>query len=301
MKVSFMHLKKTILHGAVASAFLMMSQAGALAAPELSGDQKLARTHWQGTTVVDAHKKDVTELNQGFIGLAKYDAATNMYEFFEKGTGASRGDSGVFFVTQDGQKRVLISETKKYNAVVDLTHLDDTLFVYKRNGVLGADAKGDVWVSHIPYDGALSFTTTVPAYEKTTGTIEKSKPGRDILSSTHWQGTVVLDKDGKDVSAHNQGFLGLARYDAKTGKYEFFDKESGKTRGDYGYYDVIRDNKVRAHVSVGKGYAAVLELTELHDGKFTYARKGKDASGNDIDVTVEHVPYKGPHKLDFTF
>ena len=291
---------------AVAFVSLLAGQQATLAdqhgkAAALSGDQKLAQTHWQGTTVVDLQKKDVTELNKGFIGLAKYDAASNKYEFFDKETGKSRDDIGIYFVTQDGKKRALISETKKYHAVVDLTHLDEASFVYKRSGKTGAETQGDVIVSHIPYAGELAFTTPLPVYEKSTGVIEKGKPGRDILGASLWQGTVVLDKDGKDVTAYNQGFLSLARFDGKTNQYEFFDKTTGQSRGDYGYFDVIRDNKVRTHVSIGKNYAAALELTELNDKKFTYARKGKDAQGQDIDITVEHVPYTGELKPAFTF
>ncbi len=58
---------------AVAFVSLLAGQQATLAdqhgkAAALSGDQKLAQTHWQGTTVVDLQEKDVTELNKGFIG-----------------------------------------------------------------------------------------------------------------------------------------------------------------------------------------------------------------------------------------
>ncbi|MGL5041792.1 MAG: DUF4822 domain-containing protein, partial [Culicoidibacterales bacterium] len=116
-----------------------------------------------------------------------------------------------------------------------------------------------------------------------------------------WSGTVVKDMSGNDLSAYNSGFLGLARYDSTSNRYEFFNKDTGVTRGDLGYYDVIRNNKVRAHVSLGLGYAANLELTEINENRFTYTRTGKDASGADVPIIVEHEPYNGTYPLAFTF
>ena len=313
-----MNMKKIVLALAISFSLGMVGQGFAeeiknskIEFSKQSGDEKLAATNWQGTDVVTlvsdpsgkgADKVEVTQLNQGFIGLAKYDAVNNRYEFFDKATKESRADRRVFFVTQDGEKRILISQTKKYQVVVDMEELDSEIFTYSRKGKIDEAGKvGDVFVFHIPYEGKLEFTTTLPVYGKKTGTIDRSRNGRDILSATLWQGTVVLDSNGNDVSAYNGGFLGLARYDNQTNKYEFFDKTTGESRGDFGYYDVIRNNKARATVSLGKKYAAVLELTEINAKKFTYARKGKDAAGNEIDVTVEHVPYKGALKAEFTF
>ncbi|MED4692073.1 DUF4822 domain-containing protein, partial [Peribacillus frigoritolerans] len=116
-----------------------------------------------------------------------------------------------------------------------------------------------------------------------------------------WQGTVALDEKGNDVSSYNSNYLGLAKYDDKTNKYEFFDSKTGESRGDYGYYDVVHGNKIRAHVSLGENkYGAVLELTELNENKFTYKRIGKDKEGKDITITVEHIPYEGDLKLKST-
>ena len=42
-----------------------------------------------------------------------------------------------------------------------------------------------------------------------------------ILGETNWQGTKVYDKDHNDVTKENQNFIGLAKYDAKTARYEF--------------------------------------------------------------------------------
>lgn len=95
-------------------------------------------------------------------------------------------------------------------------------------------------------------------------------------------------------------FLGLARYDDKTNKYEFFDATTGQSRGDFGYYAVVNGNKIRANVSKGMKYGAVLELTELNENKFTYKRKGKDKDGKETSITVEHIPYKGDFKLEFS-
>ncbi len=262
----------------------------------------LGDTNWQGTKVYDKDNNDLTSQNMGFIGLAKYDADTAKYEFFDKETKASRGDMGTFFITNDGMKRVMISESKGYQAVVDITELNEDIFTYKRMGKDAAGNDVEVFVDHIPYDESeLAFTSPDKDLTTTTGTIVTNEEGDKVLASTPWQGTVVLDKDGNDVSSYNANFLGLAKYDDKTNKYEFFDAKTGTSRGDFGYYDVLNENKVRAHVSLGQNkYGAVLELTELNDKKFTYKRMGKDAAGAEIPVTVEHEPYEGDFDLEFT-
>ena len=118
----------------------------------------LSDTNWQGTRVYDKDKNDVTKENANFIGT-KYDAKSGRYEFFDAKTGASRGDKGTFFITNDGKKRILISESMKYQAVVDMTKLNKNIFTYKR---MGKDANGkdvEVFVEHVPYkEKELSFT-----------------------------------------------------------------------------------------------------------------------------------------------
>lgn len=260
----------------------------------------LGSTNWQGTKVYDKNNNDLTQQNANFIGLAKYDADTARYEFFDKTTGQTRGDYGTFFITNDGKIRVLISESRGYQAVVEITELNKKMFTYKR---MGKDANGndvEVFVDHIPYDGDLAFTTPDKVLQTTTGPIVTDVDGDKILSGTLWQGTVAKDEQGNDVSAYNANFLGLAKYDFGSNKYEFFNAQTGQSRGDYGYYDVVNGNKLRAHVSLGMKYGAVLELTELNQNKFTYKRQGKDKDGNTINITVEHVPYKGDFKLKFT-
>jgi hypothetical protein len=261
----------------------------------------LSNTNWQGTKVYDKDNNDLTKENANLIGLAKYDDETSRYEFFDKTTKESRGDKGTFFITNDGKIRVLISESMGYQAVVEITELNKDMFTYKR---MGKDANGndvEVFVDHIPYkDTELSFTDPDKTLETYTGEVVTDFDGDKILSSTLWQGTVALDENGNDVSSYNSNYLGLARYDDKTNKYEFFDAKTGESRGDYGYFDVIHDNKIRAHVSLGMKYGAVLELTELNENKFTYKRNGKDKDGNDITITVEHIPYNGDFKLKFT-
>ncbi|MGX7243905.1 DUF4822 domain-containing protein [Enterococcus quebecensis] len=268
-------------------------------AAEFEPNQLIGSTNWEGTFVYDAQGNDVTSQNSSFIGRAKYDATTNRYEFFDKQTNVSRGDKGVFFITPDGKKRILLSELG-YRVVVDMVRLDKEMFTYRRQGVQKDGSNGFVFVEHVPYAGELTFTSQPPVLSKETGLIVKDQPGIDILASTFWQGTKALDADGNDVSDYNRGYLGLARYDKKSGRYEFFDT-AGKSRGDFGYYDVIRDNKERTHISVGSNYAATLELTELNNKRFTYARNGKDADGKDITITVEHEPYTGELPLEFTF
>ncbi|MGY3767154.1 DUF4822 domain-containing protein [Vagococcus vulneris] len=263
----------------------------------------LTATNWQGTKVYDKDNNDLTAENEGFIGLAKYDKETGYYEFFDKATGETRGDEGTFFITADGEKRILISATKDYQAVVDMTEMTDKVFTYKR---MGKDKNGkdvEVFVEHIPYaDKELKFTKGRGKLEAKTGDIETSKPGIDVLAETLWNGTKVVDEAGNDVTEANKMFISLAKFDAANNKYEFFDLESGKSKGDFGYFDVLDHNKIRAHVSIGENkYGAALELTELNDKRFTYKRMGKDKDGKEITVFVEHEPYKGAEKPEFTF
>ncbi len=107
---------------------------------------------------------------------------------------------------------------------------------------------------------------------------------------------MVLDEQGNNVTKYNSNLISLARYDENTNKYEFFNVNTGESRGDYGFFDVVHGNKIRAHVSLGNNkYGAVLELTELNKEKFTYTRMGKDANGKDIKIFVEHEPvYRWP-------
>lgn len=274
---------------------------------KLTKGQKMANilsdTNWQGTRVLDKDKNDVTKENAKFIGLAKYDAKSGRYEFFDAKTGASRGDKGTFFITNDGKKRILISESMKYQAVVDMTKLNKNVFTYKR---MGKDANGkdvEVFVEHVPYkEKELSFTDPDKQLNTTTGDIVKNVDGDKILGGTLWHGTKVLDETGNDVTQFNSNFISLAKFDEKSNKYEFFNSETGQSRGDYGYFDVLHENKIRAHVSIGNNkYSAALELTELNNKKFTYKRTGKDQAGKDITVFVEHEPYTGDIKPQFSF
>lgn len=282
---------------------------------EQSGDQRqiemtkgqanvniLSSTNWQGTKVYDKNKKDLTAENSNFIGLAKYDANSARYEFFDPQTGKSRDDKGIFFITNDGKQRVLISESKNYQAIVEITELTQNLFTYKR---MGKDANGndvEVFVEHVPYkDRKLTFTEEDKALKNSTGTIVKDVDGDKILADTLWQGTVVLDAEGNDITQYNTNFISIAKYNADTNRYEFFNPETGESRGDYGYFNVLHGNKLRAHVSIGENkYGAILEITELNSKKFTYLRTGKDKDGKDITVFVEHEPYTGKFKPEFT-
>ncbi len=47
-----------------------------------------------------------------------------------------------------------------------------------------------------------------------------------------------MDKDGNDVTSANQNFISLAKFDQDSSKYEFFNLQTGETRGDYGYFKV---------------------------------------------------------------
>ncbi len=263
----------------------------------------LSSTDWQGTRVYDKDNNDLTNENANFIGLAKYDVKSGRYEFFDAKTGESRGDRGTFFITNDGEKRILISESMNYQAVVDMTILNKNVFTYKR---MGKDAQGndvEVFVEHVPYQGKkLAFTDSDKQLNATTGDINKTVDGDQILGSTLWHGTKVLDEKGNDVTEYNSNFISLAKFDDKSNKYEFFNVKTGESRGDYGYFDIVHENKIRAHVSIGKNkYGIAVELTELNHNKFTYKRTGKDKDGKDITVFVEHEPYEGNFNPTFTF
>lgn len=263
----------------------------------------LGKTDWQGTKVYDKDKNDVTAENANFIGLAKYDAETGRYEFFDAQTKESRGDRGTFFITNDGTKRILISETMNYQAVVGLTELTNKKFTYTRKGKDKAGNEVDVFVEHIPYNKSkLAFTEKEKPLDTTTGKIDTKTAGATILGQTLWNGTKVLDESGNDVTAFNKNFISLAKFAADTNKYEFFNLETGASRGDFGYFDVLNHNKIRAHVSIGQNqYGAALELTELNSKKFTYKRTGKNQAGQDITVFVEHEPYTGAFNPAFSF
>lgn len=290
--------EKTFTTFLMAILMIILGSGTALAA-EFEPNQVIGATNWEGTFVYDEQGNDVTASNSGFIGRAKYDAETNRYEFFDKVTNETRGDRGVFFITQDGKKRILMSQSANYNAVVDMVRLDNEKFTYRRDGIQKDNSRGQVYVEHVPYEGQLTFTMAPPSLTTSTGVIDKTRHGRNILSSTFWQGTVAKDQQGNDVSDYNRGYLGLARYDRQSGRYEFFDTE-GNSRNDFGYFDVINGNKERTHFSLGR-YAATLELTELNDKRFTYQRNGKNVAGDDITITVEHEPYTETLPLEFTF
>lgn len=265
--------------------------------------KKLASTNWQGTKVYDENKNDLTQENSQFIGLAKYDGETGDYEFFDAATGVSRGDAGTFFLTNDGSKRILISKTMNYQAVVEVTELTNNQFTYKRKGKDKAGNEVVVFVEHVPYkEKELTFTVPKKAATAVTAKIDTTQRGTEILGKTLWNGTRVTDEAGNDVTKANQNFISLAKFDDKTNQYEFFKVETGESRGDYGYFDVLNHNTQRAHVSLGTNkYGAVLELTELTPNKFTYTRMGKNNEGQDVKIFVEHVPYKGTLKPAFTF
>ncbi|EFI66348.1 hypothetical protein BFZC1_23504 [Lysinibacillus fusiformis ZC1] len=262
----------------------------------------LSGTNWQGTKVYDRDNNDLTAENANFIGLAKYDAQTGHYEFFDAATGKSRDDKGTFFITNDGKQRIVISESKNYQAVVEITELNDSIFTYKRMGKDAAGNDVEIFVEHIPYkEKELAFTDSDKTLDASTGEIVTDVDGDKILADTLWHGTVVLDEAGNDVTEFNSNFISIAKYDANTNKYEFFNPETGESRGDYGYFDVTHDNKIRAHVSVGDNkYGVALEITEINDKKFTYKRTGKDKDGNNLTVFVEHEPYTGEFSPNFT-
>ena len=262
----------------------------------------LTDTAWIGTRAYDLENNDLSAENAGFLGLALYDMASGHYEFFDKETTLTRGDEGTFFITEDGQKRILISQSNGYQAIVDLTNLTGDVFTYKRMGKAKDGSDVEVFVEHIPYSQTqLTFTNPPLASAPNNDKIDTTTRGIKILGDTLWNGTKVLDENGVDVTQFNQMFISIAKYDASTNKYEFFNVETGVSRGDYGYFDVI-NNRVRAHVSIGENrYGAVLSLTELNTSRFTYQRGGKDKDGNDIQVFVEHEPYTGTINPQFSF
>ena len=67
----------------------------------------------------------------------------------------------------------------------------------------------------------LAFTNGREALTNQTGKIVTNKSGDKILGTTLWNGTKVVDKNGNDVTAANQNFISLAKFDPNTSKYEF--------------------------------------------------------------------------------
>ena len=65
------------------------------------------------------------------------------------------------------------------------------------------------------------FHATDKNLESSTGKIVKDVDGDEILSSTLWNGTVVLDDQGNDVTKYNSNLISLAKYDKNTNKYDF--------------------------------------------------------------------------------
>lgn len=119
------------------------------------------------------------------------------------------------------------------------------------------------------------------ACEKDNEDEEMSKA--EILSSTRWKTTVVKDSVGADVTAANQGFVGLATYN-KNGTYEFFNLD-GTPRGDSGYWALTADDSKRIIYSLTRNYTRVVDIAELNRNLFTYR-----VVANGKTVTVEHVP-----------
>ena len=290
-------------------------------------DEGLSEKDWAGTRVYDRNGNDLTDENQNLLHAIKFDATTSFYEFFDKETGESTGDEGTFFMTAgitDVSRLVIISETKNYQGVYPLRTLYQDTFTYRQMGkdkngndievfVENKATSGPVYGRPQPYPNnrprTLEFTNGRRAMTEQTGQIDVNRQGDEIIGKTSfdgtpqllWNGTKVVDKDGNDVTSANQNFISLAKFDQDSSKYEFFNLQTGETRGDYGYFKVGNQNKFRAHVSIGTNrYGAVLELTELNDNRFTYTRMGKDNEGNDIQVYVEHEPYQGTFNPEFT-
>lgn len=105
----------------------------------------------------------------------------------------------------------------------------------------------------------------------------------EILSSTRWKSTVVRDSVGIDVTAANQGFMGLATYN-KNGTYEFFNLD-GTPRGDNGYWALTVDESKRIINSLTRNYTRIVDIVELNRNIFTYR-----VVSNGKTITVEHVP-----------
>ena len=102
------------------------------------------------------------------------------------------------------------------------------------------------------------------------------------------------------MTAANQNFISLAKFDPNTSKYEFFNLQKVKPAAILGtskWWTITRFGPMYLLVRI----ATSLELTELNNDRFTYTRMGKDNAGNDIQVFVEHEPYQGTYHPAFTF
>src|SRR5687768_14593143 len=79
--------------------------------------------------------------------------------------------------------------------------------------------------------------------------VTKGQEMARVLSGTNWHGTKVYDKNKNDLTRENANFIGLAKYDNETSRYEFFDKTTKQSRGDYGTFFITNDGKIRVLIS----------------------------------------------------
>lgn len=108
----------------------------------------------------------------------------------------------------------------------------------------------------------------------------------EILASVTWKSTVVKDQTGKDVTAENGGYVGLAKYDLN-GNFEIrgFD---GALRSS-GQWALTADGKKRMLIgttAAGAAFSRVVDILVLNKNLFTY----RITNPQGVVVDVEHVP-----------
>jgi hypothetical protein len=105
----------------------------------------------------------------------------------------------------------------------------------------------------------------------------------EILSSVTWKTTRVKNQKGEDVTAANNGFVGLADFH-KNGQFEIrgFDN---KVRSS-GIWALTADGKKR--ILVTDQWTRVVDVIVLNKDLFTY----KITNNDGVTVNVEHVPVK---------
>ena len=108
----------------------------------------------------------------------------------------------------------------------------------------------------------------------------------EILASVTWKSTTVKDQTGKDVTAANGGYVGIAKYNVN-GDFEIkgFD---GALRSS-GQWALTADGKKRMLIgttAAGASFSRVVDVLVLNKSLFTY--RITNPQGEVVDV--EHVP-----------
>lgn len=115
---------------------------------------------------------------------------------------------------------------------------------------------------------------------------QSSATPSEILASVTWKSTTVKDQTGKDVTAANGGYVGLAKYNLN-GDFEI--RAFDGTLRSSGQWALTADGKKRMLIgttAAGAQFSRVVDILVLSKEVFTY--RITNPQGEVVDV--EHVP-----------